>query len=449
LNKNKLKAKKRNSTLRELFRHKLKNAEVMPSPVAGVKLMRKLALKEFLHLNPFRFNIYYLGGIIIGTVGGIAILTSGPEREPGFISEEIHKELSLKDTIEIVQPVTIQAPKNKPIVKIGRKPLHVRANPVVPDKAAGEKAILHTADSVDKNVPAPNVLNQSLKGKDLFARTTEDNLKLQAKSPVDEAIFTASVTAGCAPLKVLFQNNQTGYDSCLWTFGDGGSSVSGKPEWIYDIDGDYKVVLKVFNQGGLVSASSAMISVAPKPTARFEFSPEKSVIPDYQIRFQNYSANAVKYFWSFGDGSTSEQFEPLHRYEGFGNYNVILKAYSENGCSDSLVVFNVFSDSAYFIEFPNAFFPDTGGPSGGAYSIKSDETGKIFHPTFSGVSQYQLKIFSKLGVLVFESSDINSGWDGYYQGQLSNTGVYIWKVKGNFSNGEPFTRMGDVTLLKK
>ena len=30
----------------------------------------------------------------------------------------------------------------------------------------------------------------------------------------------------------------------------------------------------------------------------------------------------------------------------------------------------------------------------------------------------------------------------------ANPGVYIWKVRGNFINGEPFTKMGDVTLLK-
>ena len=34
-------------------------------------------------------------------------------------------------------------------------------------------------------------------------------------------------------------------------------------------------------------------------------------------------------------------------------------------------------------------------------------------------------------------------------GQLSNYGVYIWKVRGKYRNGETFTKMGDVTLLKK
>jgi hypothetical protein len=97
---------------------------------------------------------------------------------------------------------------------------------------------------------------------------------------------------------------------------------------------------------------------------------------------------------------------------------------------------------------PNAFIPNTLGPTGGYYSEKSDEAAQVFHPVSSGVSDYQLKIFSKLGILIFESNDINIGWDGYFRGQMSDLGVYIWKVRGNFRNGEPFIKMGDVTLLR-
>jgi hypothetical protein len=54
-----------------------------------------------------------------------------------------------------------------------------------------------------------------------------------------------------------------------------------------------------------------------------------------------------------------------------------------------------------------------------------------------------------LGIQIFESNDINIGWDGYNNGQLCEPGVYIWKVRVKFRNGEPFTKMGDVTLLKE
>jgi hypothetical protein len=113
-----------------------------------------------------------------------------------------------------------------------------------------------------------------------------------------------------------------------------------------------------------------------------------------------------------------------------------------------MLVKNAFSGSGCFIDFPNAFIPGSGGPAGGYYSIKSDEAARIFHPSTSGVTDYHLKIFSKLGIPIFESNDINIGWDGYIKGQLCEPGVYIWKVRGTFKNGEPFVKMGDVTLLK-
>ena len=123
-------------------------------------------------------------------------------------------------------------------------------------------------------------------------------------------------------------------------------------------------------------------------------------------------------------------------------------AINEYGCTDSIVVMNAFAGSKYFIDFPNAFIPNPDGPSGGYYTKKSDESAQVFHPNFLGVEEYQLKIFSKMGILIFESNDVNIGWDGYFNGQLSNSGVYIWKVRGKYRNGQPFTMMGDVTLLK-
>ena len=145
-------------------------------------------------------------------------------------------------------------------------------------------------------------------------------------------------------------------------------------------------------------------------------------------------------------GKLKEQ--PIHRYAEYGSYNVSLEVTSEYGCSDSQTVSNAFSGSEYYINFPNAFIPNMQGPTGGYYSSKSDEDAQVFHPAFSGISDYQLKIFSKLGILIFESSDINIGWDGYLNGKLCEPGVYIWKVRGSFRNGEPFTKMGDVTLLR-
>ena len=249
-------------------------------------------------------------------------------------------------------------------------------------------------------------------------------------------------------MKVKFINNSVSFESCQWQFGDGGFSNDKSPVWIFDLEGEYKVILKVLDTNGNQATASALITVHRRPSARFEISPERPVIPDDNIRFLNYSADAVRYKWEFGDGSTSNEFEPDHKYRKYSNYNVRLIAWSNFGCSDSMLVKNAFSASGCYINFPNAFIPGTEGPIGGYYSTKSDESARIFHPATSGVTEYHLKIFSKIGIPIFESNDINIGWDGYFKGQLCEPGVYIWKVRGTFKNGEPFVKMGDITLLK-
>jgi hypothetical protein len=72
-----VKGKKEDKMLRALFRHKLENAEIIPSPAVSVQLMRRLRRREFLHFNPARFNIWYAGGIVVAGAALAFILSSG------------------------------------------------------------------------------------------------------------------------------------------------------------------------------------------------------------------------------------------------------------------------------------------------------------------------------------------------------------------------------------
>ncbi len=72
----------------------------------------------------------------------------------------------------------------------------------------------------------------------------------------------------------------------------------------------------------------------------------------------------------------------------------------------------------------------------------------VFRPFFENVARYQLQIFNRWGVLIFESFDINRGWDGYSgDGNLAPQGVYVWKVTGQYADGSFFTKVGDITFL--
>jgi len=434
--------------LRELFRHKLDNAEIIPDPSVNTRLMRKLAKREFLRFNPARFNIYYLGGILVALISSVIILSSG-DKESDQLNPLNHTgELSNMDGSENISTIMEQ-----PVVRESDKLTKKTIDPIRDMERTSSSAESNKEpdkDRVKREDPLviPANVNDSFSQKGLFTESSPDMNRLHSGFSGEDILFEPSALEGCSPLKLRFNIKSESYDSCKWTFGDGGYSYDEKPEWIFDVEGEYKVVLNLFCSGGSMITSSALIKVYPKPLARFEISPENAFLPEDEIRFYNYSTDALNFKWDFGDGTSSELFEPRHRYSESGNYNIRLIVSSEYGCSDSLTVMNAFSGSQFFVDFPNAFIPNIQGPTGGYYSSKSDETAQVFHPVFIGVANYQLKIFSKLGILIFESNDINIGWDGYLNGQLCEPGVYIWKVRGSFRNGEPFTKMGDVTLLK-
>jgi cyclophilin family peptidyl-prolyl cis-trans isomerase len=66
-----------------------------------------------------------------------------------------------------------------------------------------------------------------------------------------------------------------------------------------------------------------------KPVAAFmaddigKFAPAK-------ILFKNASLKSERYIWNFGDGTTSQEFAPTHKYYTSGNYTVTLTAYKGN-----------------------------------------------------------------------------------------------------------------------
>lgn len=441
---NKLKAKKKDMSVRELFSQKLEGTEIVPDTSVRTELMRRLAVQEFLHFDVVRFNIYYLGIAILIIIIVATILSSGSGNPVKLTPLNIYRDVSTDSAIfQVEQSVSAESEK-----RVTKAPEPIKNTPVVKHEDLSVKDTVGNPGFRMNNIVNHTVINDSFIHRKLFPATSADNNKLQSGLKSAKVMFEVSASEGCTPLKIHFISKSDSYDSCRWTFGDGGYSNEKNPEWIFDVDGEYKVVLDVYDSGGLHESYSSVITVLPKPVARFEITPDRAVLPEDEIRFNNYSTNASVFNWNFGDGTTSELFEPKHKYAKSGNYNVRLVVSSDYGCSDSLLVLNAFSGSEYFISFPNAFIPNPQGPAGGLYSSRSDETAQVFHPVSYGVSDYQLKIFSKLGILIFESSDLNIGWDGYLNGQLSAPGVYIWKVRGNYRNGEPFIKMGDVTLLR-
>lgn len=75
-----------------------------------------------------------------------------------------------------------------------------------------------------------------------------------------------------------------------------------------------------------VFAAVLLTSCAVKPTASFTVPAQKFVAP-VEVSFTNTTKfKAESYLWDFGDGTTSTEANPKHRYTQSGNHAVVLKA---------------------------------------------------------------------------------------------------------------------------
>jgi cyclophilin family peptidyl-prolyl cis-trans isomerase len=87
----------------------------------------------------------------------------------------------------------------------------------------------------------------------------------------------------------------------------------------------------------------AGIASCGRPVARFSYDAEENVAPT-EVRFTNESKKAESYEWDFGDGNTSNDANPVHKYSVSGDYTVVLKAKKGNK--------TVSSEEKIFIDAP-------------------------------------------------------------------------------------------------
>lgn len=267
--------------------------------------------------------------------------------------------------------------------------------------------------------------------------------------------FHADAHEGCGPLTVTFTNESNYVDPSTfqWDFGDGtGASSAEHPVHTYERPGKYSVKLEAVNIFGefKLIMKEFLVEVYEQPRAIFSAGPPTVYLPDRPIGTINQSIGATAYEWHFGDGTVSNEFEPTHTYTAEGVYDIMLVAFNDKGCSDTLLIERVVSvekPKAGITRIPNSFTPDPNGPNGGHYQI-GDVSNNIFIPVIEGVTEMSMVIYNRWGKVMFSSNNRNVGWDGYYEGVLCPADIYYYKLEMKFSNGERTSKYGDVTLIR-
>lgn len=267
------------------------------------------------------------------------------------------------------------------------------------------------------------------------------------------ADFAGINAEGCGPLEVSFENYSEHASDFFWDFGEFGTSAERNPSIIFDKVGNHTVTL-IASIDDLCYDTlmvEQQVIVRPGAVAAFEIIEQNTDFATGEIELRNLSKNATSFFWDFGDGTTSEEENPVHRYATNGARQVYLKADNEYGCADdTLLMMTPAPFSGLFV--PNGFSPEQG---------IGDV--RVFRPAGVGLKEYHMQIFSPYGQLLWESTELQEGqpaeaWDGSYQGKILPQDMYVWKAYAVFENGQVWrgqendkgkiSNMGTVILLR-
>jgi PKD repeat protein len=140
---------------------------------------------------------------------------------------------------------------------------------------------------------------------------------------------TSDFTFAATGLSVLFTDASTGATSVSWDFGDNTTSTDRNPRHVYAAAGTYIVTLTAINSGGSAAKSQFVtVSLGDPPTAKFAFT-----VTGHQVNFVDQSVGATSWFWSFGDGTSTSERNPIKTYAIAGTYTVTLTASNAAGAT--------------------------------------------------------------------------------------------------------------------
>ncbi len=242
--------------------------------------------------------------------------------------------------------------------------------------------------------------------------------------------------AGCDNIQFYDQSSiARGYiDSVIWNPGTDilfyQESFTYERKQTEDIE---QVTLTAISDQGCVSRKDSNIITPVIPTASFETAKTNYGVNE-DIHFTNTSTNAHYYNWDFGNNSMiSKKNSPTYSYPDQGTYNVKLEAISADHCKDS--------ESKKIIIASHYAVPD-------AFSPNNDYVNDVLYVYGGPFEKINFRIFNKWGALVFESDNINTGWDGTFGGEKQPMGIYFYTLEVVTLNGKKHSKKGEVVLIR-
>lgn len=213
---------------------------------------------------------------------------------------------------------------------------------------------------------------------------------------------------------------------------DGGSSGS---NFVFDSLKAGRHTFRVTDSAGCFKDSAFVVETPEKLVITTKVTPNDCAGMDNGGKIEAYVAGGTgsfNYRWSTKPEQYGYSIEDMPN----GTYEVVVT--DANDCTDSVTATIVY-DNCCIIFVPDAFSPNSDGLND---VIRARAKGDFELETFS--------IYNRFGQRVFETKDMNKGWDGIFAGARQDLGTYNYFIKGICGNAgkEEVMQKGTIILVR-
>jgi gliding motility-associated-like protein len=255
-----------------------------------------------------------------------------------------------------------------------------------------------------------------------YVLTITDNCGGQNTDSIEVSLLEESVVlldgifSICEGTSTVIDATSPGATAYSWSTGDDSPSAT------ITSGGDYSLTIT-----NVCEALDTSFFVEETALPVIAIQSDAVLCPGEEKLIETFSESISNYQWSTGQTTPSIIATDWNLY--------IVEGSNECGsASDSLLLQPQGCDNCLYI--PNAFSPNFDG--------RNDSFSPI---AVCQLENFEMKIFSRWGALVYQTSSPDDGWDGTFKGQILNTGVFIWMISYK-QGGQTIHHEGDVVLLR-
>lgn len=246
--------------------------------------------------------------------------------------------------------------------------------------------------------------------------------------------FESSDLSLCAGDIINFNGSYSpvGINDAVWDFADGNKVFNvANTTHAYDEPGNYKVTFSADYR--VCKDTVYAIDLVVKPYPIVDLGDDTTICPNgepVRLTLKTPATPGLRYQWNTLKNDTLSDVMIYHP----GTYSVTADL---EGCTttDSVRVFK-----KCFVDVPNVFTPN------------GDGTNDYFLPRelmSRGISKFNMTIYNRWGTIVFKTDKLDGrGWDGKFNGEDQQLGVYVYLIEAEFVNGSSEKYQGNITLLR-